>query len=135
MQIDKVEGADFISDNSCFNVLSQKYPNKTCLVPYLRIFVFSRKFATRQLGFDSLLVKNTQIRHFSPPHLAIFVSSQNFTVTLIWRCWFEIWAELFKVRAQKYPNKALFVINLSIFIISDYLAVRQSQGWLFQIWQ
>ena len=54
---------------------------------------------------------------------------------IIRRCWFQIWQESFKILAQRYPKKAIFVPNLSIFVISQYFPVRQIQGLWFQIWQ
>ena len=72
---------------------------------------------------------------FLVPHLSIFVSSQSFAMTLIRRCWFQIWQQRLKVLAQKNQNKTLLVTNLDIFIISQYFVIRQIQGCQFLIWQ
>ena len=44
---DKFRGADFKCDYY-FQILAQKYANKTFLVPNLRIFILIPKFAIRQ---------------------------------------------------------------------------------------
>ena len=41
----------------------------------------------------------------------------------------------FKFQHQKYPNQALLVPNLGIFLFSSNFAIRQIQGRWFQIWQ
>ena len=92
--------------------------------------VFAQKFSP----------KNTQIRYFWSKlptygifgkkypnkaflvsNLGIFVSSRNFAITLIRRCWLQIWQYFFQIPAQKYPNHTFFVPNLDIFVFSRNL--------------
>ena len=80
---DKFQGADFKYDNSFFNILAQKYPNKAFLLKNTQIrhfqsqiqaFLFFReilllgKFEGADFKYDNIVFKfqpqNTQIRHF-----------------------------------------------------------------------
>ena len=60
-------------DNSFFQVLDQKYPNKAFLVPNLGTFVFLRNFELDKFEgadfryvntFSKFKLKSTKIRHF-----------------------------------------------------------------------
>ena len=82
LEIDKFEGADFKSDNSSFNILAQKYPNKEFFVKNIKIRHFwsqNQSFSFLQfcsstnlkvlisnmtIVFLKFQPKNTQIRHF-----------------------------------------------------------------------
>ena len=69
------------------------------------------------------------------PNLDNFVFSQNFAVSQIRGCWFQIWQYHFQIPAQKYPNQAFLVPNLRIYIFAPNFAARQIERRWFQIWQ
>ena len=52
------------------------------------------------------------------PNVDIFIFPQNFAITQIREWWSQIWQYCFQMPAQKYPNKAFLVPNLSIFVES-----------------
>ena len=67
--------------------------------------------------------------------LEIFVFSRNFATRQIRGCWFQIWQYYFQISAQKYPNQAFLVPNLTIFIFAPNFGTRKIRGRWFQIWQ
>ena len=48
-----------------------------------------------------------------------FIFAPNLTVRQIWVRWFQIWQWYFQLSAQKYPNKAILVQDLRIFIFAQ----------------
>ena len=125
LQLRKFDGADFKYDNIFAKITAHKYTNHTFLVSNLDIFVFFVKFAIRQISgcwfqiwqqfFFKFQPKNMQIRHFGPK-FKDFYFAPNLAIGQIWGCWFQIWQWLFRILApKKTPNKAFFVINVSIF--------------------
>ena len=105
---------------------------KVFLVPNLGIFVSSQNFANNSfLKFQS---KNTQIRHFCwkvlklgifGPNFKDFYFAPNFAIRQIWGRWFQIWQWLFRI-ARKYPNKAFFVLNVSMFYFCMKLRILKN---------
>ena len=90
LQLDKFEGADFKYDNSIFKILAQKYPNK------------------------AFLVKNTQIRHFWS-QIQVFLFFRKISqLDKFEGADFKYDNSIFKILAQKYPNKAFLVKNSQI---------------------
>ena len=71
---------------------------------------------------------------FLVPNLSNFVSLQNFVISLIRMCWFQIWQYCFQIPVQKYPNQAFLVPNLGTFVLPWHFANRQIWGWWFQIY-
>ena len=65
---------------------------------------------------------------FSVPNLRIFVFALNFATRQIQGFWFQIWQYFLQILAQKYPNKALLVPNLSNFIFHEILQVDKFEG-------
>ena len=41
--------------------------------------------------YPSIFGQKYSNKAFLVPNLGIFVTSQNFGIKLIWRCWFQIW--------------------------------------------
>ena len=65
-------------------------------------------------------------------------SIPKFTVwikNLSWLITTQIWQYIFKISVQKYLNKAFFIPNLGIFILTKKFAIRLIWELWFQIWQ
>ena len=105
LQLDKFEGADFKYDNSIFKILAQKYPNK------------------------AFLVKNTQIRHFWSQIQVFLFFRKILQLDKFEGADFKYDNSIFKILAQKYPNKAFLVKNSQIrhfwFQIQAFLFFRK----------
>ena len=105
-----------------FKYPAKKYLNKTFLVqefPFLHQCLQFDKFV------DADFKEGKSISKFYPKNkvflvlnIRIFIFAQNFAFIKIRGCWFHIWQWLFQIPAQKYLNKANFVLNLSIFIFA-----------------
>ena len=137
LQSDKFEGADFKYDNIIFKFQSKKYPNQAFLVPNLRIFFGTKlcnKTNSRRLIsnmrkiFSNSSPKVPKSRVFSSnstpkihksgifiPKFKDFYFVPNAAIRQIWGHWFQTWQRLFLIPVRKYPNKAVFVLNVSIF--------------------
>ena len=50
------------------------------------------------------------------PKFKDFYFQPNVTIRQIWGRWFEIWQWRFQTSVRKYPNKAVFVLNVSFFL-------------------
>ena len=75
-----------------FKILAQKYPNKAFLIPNLGILFFREILQIHKLegadskydnSFSKNLAQKCPNKTFLVPNLDIFLSSKNFTMTLI----------------------------------------------------
>ena len=55
------------------------------------------------------------------PKFKDFYFQPNVTIRQIWGCWFEIWQWRFRTSVRKYPNKAVFVLNVSFFCMNLHI--------------
>ena len=115
---------------------SQKYANKAVLLQNLGILVLFTKFFSRFFFFFCTKLCNktnsrTEISNmiivFSNSTLKIhksdmfgprcknFYFTPNVGIRQIWGRWFQIRQWLFRTAVRKYSNKAVFVLNVSIF--------------------
>ena len=105
LQLDKFEGADFKYDNSIFKIVGEKYPIK------------------------AFLVKNTQIRHFWSQIQVFLFFRKILQLDKFEGADFKYDNSIFKILAQKYPNKAFLVKNSQIrhfwFQIQAFLFFRK----------
>ena len=60
------------------------------------------------------------------PNIKDFYFVPNFAVRRIWEHWFQICQCLFCILAWKYPNKAFFILNVSIFKFCTKLRIWKS---------
>ena len=133
LQLNKFEGADFKYDNSFFLILPPKYANIAFLVPNLGIFVFHKNWQlekfegaeNRTIHFWTSSLKIPKSGNF-PSKFRDLYFAPNFALRQIWRRWFQIWQWLFRIPAQKYPNKAFFVVNVSIFYFYMKLPIMKN---------
>ena len=72
--------------------------------------------------------------HTSAFDISTFIISTNFQIRQIWRWWFQIWRYCFQISPQNYPNKALLVRNLFIFIFQQNVTIWQIWRYSFQIY-
>lgn len=110
-----ISNALIVFQNCC-----PKYLNQTFLVPNLKIFVFPRKFAIRQIQgrlFQTWkIISNSSLKipgqKYSIKHL-IFYFPQNFP---FWKVWgfFKHDNSFFSNVGLKYRNKTILVLNLRI---------------------
>ena len=89
-------------DNSFLKILAQKYPNKALLVPNSGIFA---------LFLDTLQLDKFKGADFKYDNSFFLISSPKISK--------------YSIFGQKYPNKALLVPNLSIFVSSQNFAITQ----------
>ena len=116
------------------NIFVRKFfVNKKFFISFFNPSTF--KIPTKKSPNKSFLVKKYPEMAFLVPNLDIFVSSQNFAVRQIRRCWFQIWQYFFKILTQKYLNKVFLVPNLGIFVSLRNFVNRKIWGCWFQIWQ
>ena len=117
-----IRGCWFQMWQFCFQIPVQKYPNQAFMVQNLRIFTFALNIKpnSRTLIWNMKILllnsspKNTQISHFWSL-IQGFLFHTNFSIRQIRGRWFQIWQWFFRIPAQNYQNKALFVLNVNIF--------------------
>ena len=66
------------------------------------------------------------------PKFTDFYFARNLAIRQIWGRWFQIWEWLFRILAQKYPNEAFFVLNVSIFLVLHELRILKKSRLLIR---
>ena len=103
----------------------------------LGIFIFSRKFAIRQIWgcWSQIWEYCFQIpahkypnKAFLVAHLGIFIIWQNFAIRQTRRCWFQTRQYYFQLPVPKYQNQVFLVPNLGIFILHQTLHLNKFEG-------
>ena len=136
-----------------FSNYSQNYPNKSFLVLNLGISIFFTKFFFTIFYFCTKLCSKTNSRtqisnmtmvfSISTPKIRIsdmfgpkfkdFYFVSNAAIRQIQGHWSQIWQWFFRITVWKYPSKAVFVLNVSIFFIFAWIFTYwKIQGYLFQ---
>ena len=86
---------------------------------YFCIKLCSKTNSRTLISIIAVVFQNCHPKHsfktFMVPSLRILVFVSSVSVRQIWGRWFHIWKWFFRTPARKYPNKAVFVLIVSIF--------------------